>query len=197
MKTSPLRAAALAAAGAALLGGGMFLGFVSALVKRKEWEGTGAAPAGAPDAGYSQRVDQLAAAVVELQKRVDRGVGSVAVPAPEETGEQLEAVSRRIERLEQRLEQLAFGTPPTEDVLDAVERMIENRIGGLDKRLKDQVQQIEMLRHASTQTDVLLQRLIAAVESLGRQGGEKPPPGPEDGPEGPRPGGAPPDYPLA
>lgn len=197
----------MAVAGAALLGGGMFLGFVSALVRRKQSEETGAAPApsagmpapvAAPDPAYLRRVEELASAVVELQERVELGLVSAAAPPPEEMGERFEAVSLRIERLEKRVEELASETPPTGDVLEAVERMIADRIGGLDERLTDQVRSIDLLRNASEQTDLLLKKLICAVESLAEQAGEKAAPGQQDGPEGSAEApGSQPDYPLA
>lgn len=167
----------------------MFLGFVSALVRRKQLELGGAAPVTpgptpvtAPDPAYLRRVDELASAVAALQKRVDTraetGLKSAAAPPSEEMAGRLEAVSERIERLERRVEQLASEASAapavdTDQVLAAVEQMITQRIGGLDERLTDQVRAIELLRSASAQTDTLLQKLICAVEVLAEQAGEK------------------------
>lgn len=182
--SSPLKNAALAAAGAALLGGGMVVGFVSAMVRRKQLE----EPAPAipiPDPVVTKRIEDLAQSVAELQKRLDR----VALPA-EATGERLDAVSRRVEQLEQRVHQLvseAPALPPIDQILAAVEHMVATKVAGLDKQLSDQVHAIEMLRNASTQTDALLQKLIQAVESLADHTLEK---GDEE-PARPR------DYPVA
>jgi hypothetical protein len=185
----------------------MFLGFVSALVRRKQSDETGVAPApsvampapmATPDPVYLRRVEELASAIADLQKRVDLGPASAAVPPSEKMGERLEAVNVRIERLEERVEQLASETPPTDHVLAAVEHMIADRIGGLDQRLTDQVRQIELLHRASNQTDMLLQKLIDAVECLAEQSGERAAPGRQDGPEGSaEASGSQPDYPLA
>ena len=182
--SSPLKNAALAAAGAALLGGGMFFGFVSAMVRRKQL-GEAAPAVPIPDPLLTKRIEDLAQSVAELQKRLD----SAPLPA-EAASERIDAVSRRVEQLEQRLEQLvgeAPAVPPIDQILAAVEHMVAMKIAGLDERLSDQVHAIELLRNASTQTDALLQKLIQAVESLAAQTLEKG----EGEPARPR------DYPVA
>ena len=171
-KTGALKSAALAAAGAALLGGGMFLGFVSAMLRRRE---PGAEPGGgsiagpaAPEAVSARRIDGLARSVADLERRFE----TAASPAPAAVADQLEAVTSRVEQLERRVEQLVTGVPaiPTVDqILTAVEQMVAAKIGGLDERLTNQVHAIEMLRNASVQTDALLHKLIHAVEALADQ----------------------------
>ena len=177
MKTSrALKSAAWAAAGAALLGGGMFLGFFSALLDRKRRE---LSPTISPPQ-TNERIEQLTLAVADLQKRVYGGA-----PA-----DKLESVSRRVEQLEQRVEQLVNeppGLPAVDQVLEAVEQMVSAKIGGLDERLTDQVQAIDLLRTASAQTDALLQKLLEAVETLAERNSGESRPGPSDGR----------DYPVA
>ena len=168
-RRGPLETAAWAAAGAALLGGGIVLGFVSALRgRRRESEARAPAPAGAtiPDLALTRRVEELAALVAGLQRHVD----SASAPV-----EKLDAVTERVAQLERRVEQIVTeipSVPSIEQVLAAVEQMVTAKIGGLDERLTDQVHAIELLRHASTQTDALLQRLIQAVENLAEQSSE-------------------------
>lgn len=164
----PLETAAWAAAGAALLGGGMFLGFLSALRNRRPGEEP-APPVGTPlpDPALDRRVEELATLVTGLQQRVE---AAAAAPAGK-----LDAITARVEQLERRVEQIVTETPPApslEQVLAAVEQMVTAKIGGLDERLTDQVHAIELLRHASTQTDALLQRLIQAVENLAEHSAE-------------------------
>src|SRR5579884_72994 len=166
---SPLRSAAWAVAGATLLGGGMLLGFASALVRRRELGEPEKAPPGgaaALDAAYLKRIDELASAVSGIQERLER-VAPYATA--ETTSEKIQAVTLRVEQLERRVDQLMSempSVPPVDHVLAAVEHMVAAKIGGLDERLTNQVQAIELLRKASSQTDALLQKLIAAVEDL-------------------------------
>ena len=176
--SSPLKSAAWAVAGAALLGGGMFLGFVSALAGRRLGEPAGPEPepkkdpAPGPDLISVRRIDELARAVGELQKRVD----GAAPPPAQAAAERLDEVSFRVAQLESRVEQLVSETPavpPVDQMLAAVEHMVAAKIAGLDERLTHQVHAIELLRNASAQTDVLLQKLIRAVETLAEQTGEK------------------------
>ncbi len=159
-RRGPLETAAWAAAGAALLGGGLFLGFVSAMLGRRR---EGEAEASVPDPTLARRVEDLATLVTGLQGRVE----SAAAP-----GNKLDAITERVGQLERRVEQIlveAPAGPSVEQVLAAVEQMVAAKIGGLDERLTDQVHAIELLRHASTQTDALLHRLIQAVEGLAEQ----------------------------
>ena len=167
---SPLKNAALAAAGAALVGGGMLVGFMSAMARRKQL-GEAAPAIPVPDPAMTKRVDDVARSVAELQKRLDS-----ASPPAEAVADRLDTVSRRVEQLEQRVQQLvseAPAVPPVDQILAAVEHMVTTRIAGLDERLTDQVHAIDLLRTASTQTDSLLQKLIQAVESLAAQTLEK------------------------
>jgi type II secretory pathway component PulM len=192
--TGTVKGAALAAAGAVLLGGGMFLGFVSALVRRKP-EGRGPLAEVSPALSgppLAERVEELAQSVADLQKRIE----TAAAPKPQEEAvtEKLEAVSLRVEQLERRVEQLASEAPPIppiDQILAAVEHMVSVKISGLDDRLTDQVHAIELLRSASTQTDMLLQKLIDAVEALGGHPAGQTEVSGEGEPE------APPDYPIA
>lgn len=164
-RRGPLETAAWAAAGAALLGGGLFLGFVSALLGRRR-EGEAEADTSVPDPILSRRVEDLATLVTGLQHRVE----AAAAPA-----QNLDAITQRVEQLERRVEQIVIEAPAgpsVEQVLAAVEQMVAAKIGGLDERLTDQVHAIELLRHASTQTDALLHRLIQAVENLAEQSSE-------------------------
>ncbi len=188
----PLKTVVWALAGTALLGGGLFLGILSALLGRRaarlEEEPSPLLPPGWPDQG--RRVEELAKAVADLQSRL----GPDLPPAVEE---RLETVKVRVDQLEGRLEQVVREgavLPPMEQVLAAVERMVAVRIGGLDERLTDQVNAIELLRKASAQTDALLQKLIQAVESLAEQSAESEPVarGEARNDEGGRP-----DYPIA
>ncbi|MBI3666296.1 MAG: hypothetical protein HY236_08745 [Acidobacteria bacterium] len=169
MNTSgPLKNATWALAGAALLGGGMYLGFASSLVRRRKQ--FLAVPVPGPDPVLTRRVDELVLAIAELQKRSEDGR-----PQPE-LSDRLDGVTLRVEQLEHRLEQWAnepLALPPIDQVLAAVEKMVAERIDGLDERLSDQVHAIELLRNASAQTDVLLQKLITAVETLAGQAAEK------------------------
>jgi len=164
IQRGPLETIAWAAAGAVLLGAGMVLGLVSAAAGRRRERHPSAAPPQVPDSGLNRRVDDLATAVTGLQQRLD----AVAAPL-----EKIDAVTERIGQLEKRVEQMAaeppVAGPSIEQVLTAVEQMVATKIGGLDERLTDQVHAIELLRHASTQTDSLLQRLIQAVEGLAQQ----------------------------
>jgi hypothetical protein len=147
----------------------MLLGFASALVRRRERgepEKAAAGGAGALDAVYLKRIDELASAVAGIQERLDR---AAPYPATESTSEKIQAVSLRVEQLERRVDQLISempSVPPVDHVLAAVEHMVAAKIGALDERLTNQVQAIELLRKASSQTDALLQKLIAAVEDL-------------------------------
>lgn|SRR5581483_10983893 len=197
---SPLRSAAWAVAGATLLGGGMLLGFASALVRRRELgepEKAAAGGAGALDAVYLKRIDELASAVAGIQERLDR---AAPYAAPESTSEKIQAVSLRVEQLERRVDQLMSempSVPPVDHVLAAVEHMVAAKIGGLDERLTNQVQSIELLRKASSQTDALLQKLIAAVEDLSHAAEQPGRPTPQ--PEGAerQPPEPPENYPIA
>ncbi len=165
-RRGPLETAAWAAAGAALLGGGLFLGFVSAMLGRRR-EDKGEAEAAVPDPTLSRRVEDLATLVTGLQNRVE---------APTAPVQKLDAITLRLDELERRVEQILIETTPAmpsvEQVLAAVEQLVTAKIGGLDERLTDQVHAIELLRHASTQTDALLHRLIQAVENLAEQSSE-------------------------
>jgi methyl-accepting chemotaxis protein len=141
----------------------MFLGFVSALLGRKRETD---APAGTPDPALSRRVEELAVVVGQLRQRLE----AAAVPTA-----QIDSIRERVEQLQRRVEQIAAempAAPPVEQVLAAVEQMVTGKIGQLDERLSDQVHAIELLRHASAQTDALLHRLIQAVESLSEQSAE-------------------------
>jgi hypothetical protein len=170
MKASDIaKGVAWAAAGAAFMGGGVLLGRLSSLLvppaKREREEPAGAALPSEPiaNAEMRRRLDHLAAAITELQARVEEPRQAAARP------DQIDLISRRVDQLEQRVEQMiaeAPVVPPVDQVLAAVEQMITARIGGLDERLTDQVHAIELLRSASSQTDALLQRLIHAVEAL-------------------------------
>ncbi len=149
----------------------MFLGLVSAALRRRPDVPADPQPAPA-NQEYLKRFEALAAAVAELEHRMEAPT-PVAPAAP---ASQLEAVSARVEQLERRVEQLVSEGPPipaVDQVLAAVEQMVAAKIGGLDERLTDQVHAIEMLRNASTQTDVLLHKLIRAVEALADQAAEK------------------------
>lgn len=198
---SPLKSAAWAAAGAALLGGGMLLGFVSAVVggkrpgRRREEEQPPAALRGAPtlDPISARRIDELAGAVVELQARLD----GIAPTAPGAAGQRLNAITERLEDLEKRVDQIATEAagPPVDQILNAVEHMVTEKIAGLDERLTDQLQAIELLRGASAQTDVLLQKLLNAVEALGSQTEKAE--SVEAEPEDESPSGPPKEYPFA
>ena len=168
-RRGPLETAAFAAAGAVILGGGLFLGFVSAMLgRRSEGEAGEAAadPPSVPDPILTQRVEDLATLVTGLQHRVEAAAAPV---------QKLDAITQRVNQLERRVEQIVLEAPAgpsVEQVLAAVEQMVAAKIGGLDERLTDQVHAIELLRHASTQTDALLHRLIQAVESLAEQSSE-------------------------
>ena len=198
MKTHPLRSVAWVMGGAVLLGSGMVLGFISALVRQKRGEDA-AAPASPPataspvtDQKFLSRIDDLAQAIADLQTRSE----IAAPPPPQAVHDKLDAVSLRVEQLERRVEQLvneAPATPPIDQVLAAVEQMVAAKIGGLDERLSDQVHAIDLLRNASTQTDALLQKLLHAVQVLAEQTAEKMEPGqPEPPPAAPQH-----DYPIA
>ena len=177
MKTAEaLKTATWAVAGAALFGSGMFLGFVSALVQRGETDESapegGPAPAPFPSlgGGYSKRIDELAGAVGDLRRRVD----AVSPRPPGAVGDR-DSVTLRVEQLEKRVEQLAQqapGRPQVDEILEAVEHMVAVRVAGLDERLAEQLQAIELLRNASAQTDALLQKLIQAVDALADQAAE-------------------------
>jgi len=161
--------------GATLLGGGMFVGFVSALVGRRQ---QALLPDGSatPDPLLPQRVEELARAVAALQSHLEKPAGEVPVPPP--VIEQLSAVSLRVAGLEQRIEEMAANPgalPPVDHVLAAVEQMVADKIEGIDERLSDQVRAIEELRKASTQTDSLLEKLLSAVETLTAQLPEREP----------------------
>jgi hypothetical protein len=165
-RRGPLETAAFAAAGAVILGGGLFLGFVSAMLGRRPEAEREADPPSVPDPILTQRVEDLATLVTGLQHRVE----AAAAPA-----QKLDAITQRVNQLERRVEQIVLEAPAgpsVEQVLAAVEQMVAAKIGGLDERLTDQVHAIELLRHASTQTDALLHRLIQAVESLAEQSSE-------------------------
>lgn len=196
MKASDaFKSAAWAAAGAVLVGGGIFLGFTSALLRRRETSGAEPGPrdgsdSAAPDQRHLRSINELAQAVADLQKRMD----AARPPPPQALADRLETVSSRVEQLERRIEQLASETPvlAVDQILAAVEHMVATKVGGLDERLTDQVHAIEMLRNASTQTDALLQKLIHAVEALADQTAEKAPePAREDSTVVQR------DYPIA
>jgi len=134
------------------------------LGRRREGEAEASVPD--PNPTLARRVEDLATLVTGLQQRVD----SAAAPA-----NTLDAITQRVEQLERRVEQIVIEAPAgpsVEQVLAAVEQMVAVKIGGLDERLTDQVHAIELLRHASTQTDALLHRLIQAVESLAEQSSE-------------------------
>lgn len=181
METSGLiKKSAWVAASAALVGGGMVLGFASALLRRNQREAPAAAdygePARAPAAEkiLVRRIDELALAVAGLEQRTKAGPLSHS----EAVQEKLDAVSLRVEQLEQRVEQLAgepSALPPVDQVLAAVENMVAAKISGLDDRITEQVHAIELLRSASAQTDLLLERLISAVDSLAHNAIEKEP----------------------
>jgi hypothetical protein len=171
MKASEIaKGVAWAAAGAALLGGGMIFGRLASLLPRtREQQDAGAPEEPArrdriePSAEIGRRLEALAASVTELEKRME-----TPAPVPAKL-DQIDVISQRVEKLERRVDELLAEPaqlPPIDQVLAAVEQMISTRIGGLDERLSDQVHAIELLRTASTQTDTLLQRLIQAVEAL-------------------------------
>jgi methyl-accepting chemotaxis protein len=164
-RSGPLETVAWAAAGAALLGGGIFLGLLSAAFRRPRESSAAPAPP-LPDPALTRRVEDLATAVAGLQQRLE-----AAAPA----AEKIVSVSQRVDQLERRIEQMiaeAPAGPSLEQVLAAVEQMVAAKIGGLDERLTDQVHAIELLRHASAQTDTLLHRLIQAVEALSAHSAE-------------------------
>jgi len=161
-----LRTVGWIASGVALLGGSLFAGFLSALVRQRRLESRDRktiSTDGPPTVG---RIEELARAVAQLEKRLDtNGVASC-----------LNLVLERVEKLERCVEQLAGempSLPPIDQVLAAVEQMVAAKISGLDERLGDQVQAIELLRNATAQTDLLLQKLIQAVEELADQAGDR------------------------
>jgi sugar-specific transcriptional regulator TrmB len=171
--TGSLTGAAWAVAGAAILGGGVVLGFASALVQRRETKPELAPPA-SPETANQRRADELARAVAALERRLE---AAAKHRSDESTADRLDAVNLRIEKLEARMDQVfneSAAAPRIDQVLGVVEHMVASRVEGLDQRLDDQVEAIESLRNASTQTDVLLQRLLLAVEALSNQ------PPPED-----------------
>lgn len=147
------------------------MGFTSALIRRKKQLGS-PVPAPAPDPELARRMEELALAVTELQKRSENG----RPRQPVEISERLDAVTLRMDQLERRLEQWVSeppALPPVDQVLAVVENMVAARINGLDERLSDQVHAIELLRNASAQTDALLQKLLTAVEALADQSAER------------------------
>jgi uncharacterized protein YPO0396 len=190
MKTSgPLAGAAWAVAGAAILGGGVAIGFASAIVQRREGAVKPTAPPEA-EIPHQNRLEALARAVAALEKRLE----TVSAQRSEEPlAERLDAVSTRVAQLEARVEEAiaeSAAVPRLDQVLGAVEQMVAAKIDGLDQRLTDQVQAIDHLRSASSQTDALLHRLISAVEALSVQHKIA-------GPEGENPDAPPRTYPIA
>src|SRR5712692_1100789 len=151
--TDALKNAAWAAAGAVLLGGGMFLGLVSAALRRRPDEAADPQPAPA-NQEYLKRFEELVASVAALENRIEARTPAAPAAVPS----QLEAVSARVEQLERRVEQLVSETQPipaADQVLAAVEQMVAVKIGALDERLTDQVHAIVFHEPATTETDVL------------------------------------------
>ena len=177
--TDILKSVVWAAAGAVFVGGGMVVGHFATLVEQQARRdepapGEPPEPRVARDPDFGRRLDRLASSVASLEARVE------AVASAPDNG-RVEAITERVDQLERLVEQTIAQTPPLppiDQVLGAVEQMISARIGGLDERLTDQVHAIELLRSASAQTDVLLQRLIQAVETLAHPpAGQEPAPG--------------------
>ncbi len=177
--TDIVKSVVWAAAWAVFVGGGMVVGHFATLAERQARRDESAPgeppePRAARDPDFGRRLDRLASSVASLEARVE-----AAASAPDNG--RVEAITERVDQLERLVEQTIAQTPPLppiDQVLRAVEEMISARIGGLDQRLTDQVHAIELLRSASAQTDVLLQRLIQAVETLAHPpAGQEPAPG--------------------
>jgi hypothetical protein len=178
--TDVIKSVVWAVAGAVFVGGGMVVGRFATLVEQQARADDPAAgkppePRVARDPDFGRRLDRLASSVASLEARVE------AVTSAPGNG-QVEAITERVDQLERLVEQTIAQTPPLppiDQVLGAVEQMVSARIGGLDERLTDQVHAIELLRSASAQTDVLLHRLIQAVEGLAHPlaAGRETPPG--------------------
>jgi len=179
MKVSDIvKSVVWAAAGAVFVGSGMVVGRFTTLVEQSRRDDPVPAeppePRVARDPDFGRRLDRLASSVASLEARVE------AVASAPANG-RVEAMTERVDQLERLVEQTIAQTPslpPIDQVLGAVEQMISARIGGLDERLTDQVHAIELLRGASAQTDILLHKLIQAVETLAQApGGRETAPG--------------------
>jgi hypothetical protein len=128
-------------------------------------------PPPAPEAPHEKRIDALARAVDSFERRLETAAEDRHRPV-ESTARRLDALSLRVGELESRVEQLldaSAAAPRPDQVLDTVEHLVAARVDGLDQRLNDQLNAIELLRNASAQTDFLLQELISAVEALSEQ----------------------------
>jgi hypothetical protein len=98
-------------------------------------------------------------------------------PAPRVRSRAEQVLIRRIKELaaavaalEKRIESgVPLPDPAAGEVLAAVDNIVAARIGGIDQRIQEQAQAVELLREASAQTDVLLERLITAIHALVHQ----------------------------
>jgi uncharacterized coiled-coil protein SlyX len=75
----------------------------------------------------------------------------------------------RFGELESRLEQQSaklLEMPTTQQIVGAMEQLIQKTMSSLDERLTTQSQSIDILKSAVTQTDTLLERVLESLDSM-------------------------------
>jgi multidrug resistance efflux pump len=78
-----------------------------------------------------------------------------------------------LKQLQDRLEELSSRvgeTPSTQEIVNAVERLLFRTMTSLDERLSAQAQSIELLKSTISQTDSLLERVLESIDSLEVEG---------------------------
>ena len=181
------RTIAWLATGATLVAAGTFLG---AAAGRRRERVAPARPRPEDDEDLADRPVARAALAeaVQAARRVDRMAASVAslearVTAIEtSTSARVEAVWQRVLRLEERLEQLKAeraGQPGVEQAAAEAERRLAPRLEALEGRVEQSQAALRQLEAHAAQTEINLQKMLAAVEKLADQVTRAlPPPGP-------------------
>ena len=101
------------------------------------------------------------ASVAELRKQVD-ALESRLAGQESTNAERLGHLEAKIEETTAKLTEV----PSTQQIVDAMETLLQKTMASLDERLTTQAQSIEVLKTTVSQTDSLLERVLESLDSL-------------------------------